>query len=352
MAQRAPNAKRPSRQAPADDRPLQAGLLESLGIFGWEGVEPVLVAAIATEEPVLLIGPHGTAKSLLLNRLAEALGLRHRHYNASLLNFDDLAGYPVPTEDRTRLVYVPTAGSVWDAESVLFDEISRCRVDLQNKLFPIIHERVIQGLALPRLRHRWAAMNPPAPPDAEEEDDEATDLYRGSEALDPALADRFPFVIEAPDFGAMTEAARRAVISGASSRTGPDGAPRLRAAIETTQGCLAAIREELCGAICDYVAALLPLLEKMRRKASPRRAGLASVARHVRFLPRPRLSCAIQASFRSASGKRTRALSTWISRIRPYGPELTTREAPIESVRPARGRGNDPSRRPPVGAPP
>ena len=134
-------------------------LLRSLGIVGWDALEPAILAALATESPLLLIGPHGSAKTLLLTRLAEALSLVHRHYNASILNFDDLLGYPVP--DNGRLVYLQTPATIWEAEAVLFDEVSRCRPELQNKLFPLVHERVVQGIPLDTLRHRWAAMNPP-----------------------------------------------------------------------------------------------------------------------------------------------------------------------------------------------
>ena len=45
----------------------------------------MLVAALATEEPLLLIGAHGTAKSLLLTRIAQALAFEFRHHNASLI---------------------------------------------------------------------------------------------------------------------------------------------------------------------------------------------------------------------------------------------------------------------------
>jgi len=133
----------------------QPGLLRSLGIAGWGALEPAILAALATESPILLIGPHGTAKTLLLQRLAEALGLAFRHYNASILSFDDLLGYPVPQDGR--LVYLQTPATIWEAEAVLFDEVSRCRPELQNKLFPLIHERVAQGLPLTRLRHRDAS---------------------------------------------------------------------------------------------------------------------------------------------------------------------------------------------------
>ena len=51
-----------------------ASPFKRLGLQGLEGIAPVLVAALATEEPLLLIGPHGTAKTLLLTRVAAALG--------------------------------------------------------------------------------------------------------------------------------------------------------------------------------------------------------------------------------------------------------------------------------------
>ncbi len=115
------------------------GPFQRLGLQGLDGLAPVLVAALATGEPMLLIGPHGTAKSLLLTRIADVLGLEFRHYNASLLNFDDLVGFPLPGKDG-QLEYVRTPAAIWGAGAVIFDEISRCRPEIQNKLFPIIHE--------------------------------------------------------------------------------------------------------------------------------------------------------------------------------------------------------------------
>jgi len=140
-------------------------LLRSLNLFGLDHLDPVILAALTDERPLLLIGPHGTAKSALLNRLAQVLGLEHRHYNASLIAFDDLLGYPVPNAARDGLTYLRTAGDLWQAESVFLDEISRCRPETQNKLFAIVHEKQVQGLPLRHLRYRWAAMNPPATAD-------------------------------------------------------------------------------------------------------------------------------------------------------------------------------------------
>ena len=100
--------------APTTDKPRPTGLLQGLGLIGLSSIEAPVLAALATEEPLLLIGPHGTAKSLMLTRIATALGLTFRHYNASLLNFDDLVGFPLPGKDG-QLEYMTTPAAVWGA---------------------------------------------------------------------------------------------------------------------------------------------------------------------------------------------------------------------------------------------
>ena len=134
--------------------------LADLGVYGFDRQEPVILAALVTEDPMLLIGRSGTGKTFLLNSLSEALGLEHRHYNASLISFDDLVGFPFPDQDNDAVRFLQTPATVWGAESVLIDEISRCKPEHQNRLFALVHERRVQGIPLPGLRYRWAAMNP------------------------------------------------------------------------------------------------------------------------------------------------------------------------------------------------
>ena len=141
-------------------RLLPAGWLRTLGVYGYDAVEDVVLASLVTGDPLLLIGKAGTGKTFLLNSLSEALGLEHRHYNASLIAFDDLVGFPFPSNDGTQIRYIETPATIWQAESVLIDELSRCKPEHQNRLFSLVHERRIQGLDLPRLRYRWSAMNP------------------------------------------------------------------------------------------------------------------------------------------------------------------------------------------------
>lgn len=239
-------------------------LLRGLGIAGWDHLEPVILAALATEAPLLLIGPHGSAKTLVLTRLAGALGLVHRHYNASLLNFDDLVGFPVP--ENGKLVYLQTPATIWDAESVLFDEVSRCRPELQNKLFPLVHDRIVQGVQLEKLRHRWGAMNPPPSADGTNADAE----YAGAEPLDIALADRFGFVVLVPALGELARTDQLAILSGLEPAA--DAASRLRTAVGDVQQARSALGPLLRESAAEYVQIVAQKLAAADHPISTRRA--------------------------------------------------------------------------------
>ncbi len=64
--------------------PKRRARLSALGAYGFQKQEPVVLAVLVTGDPLLLIGRSGTGKTFLLNSISEALGLAHRHYNASL----------------------------------------------------------------------------------------------------------------------------------------------------------------------------------------------------------------------------------------------------------------------------
>lgn len=251
----------------ADQKPLSQGYLAGLGIHGMGSIEPLVLGALAAEVPLLLIGAHGTAKSLLLVRAAEALGLDWRHYNASLVNFDDLIGFPLPGPNGS-LDYVRTPAAIWGAGAVIFDEISRCRPDVQNKIFPIVHERRAQGLLLEDLRHRWAAMNPPA-------GDGVEDNYLGSEPLDAALADRFAFILRMPSWASLSEAEQLAALSASPDATpSPTARAAFAEAVAATRRALPAVASGFGDKLANYVRTLMGLLEQAGLPISPRRGGI------------------------------------------------------------------------------
>ncbi len=260
--------------APRKGRPNRSRILRALGPAGWDALEPVILAALATETPLLLIGPHGSGKTMLLNRLAEALGLSHRHYNASILSFDDLVGFPVPKDGG--VVYLQTPATVWEAESVLIDEISRCRPEVQNKLFPLVHERVVQGMPLPKLRHRWAAMNPPASLDGAE--DGKTPEYAGTEPLDVALADRFAFIVHAPSLSELSIADQRVVLRASSWRP-EEVRPELLGILERAREAISDVEKDEGYVAAEYAILIASQMEAAGHPLSTRRA--VQLARNV-----------------------------------------------------------------------
>jgi MoxR-like ATPase len=228
----------------------------------------VILAALVTEDPLLLIGRSGTGKTFLLNTLSEALGLEHRHYNASLISFDDLVGFPYPEKDGAGVRFLETPATVWGAESVLIDEISRCKPEHQNRLFSIIHERRVQGLSIARLRYRWAAMNPCS------SDQSSLEAYAGSEPLDPALADRFALFVESVDWSELDDGARQRIAE-------PGGEGRLASNGEKLQTNLKRWRAEFLESlekcpelVVTYVTTATTALNEASIRVSPRRSRL------------------------------------------------------------------------------
>jgi len=238
-------------------------LIRSLGILGWTELEPTILAALATQSPLLLIGPHGTAKSMLLEKLAQTLKLEFRHYNASTLNFDDLVGFPVPDGDQVK--YLRTPLDAWNAEAIFVDEISRCRIDMQNRLFPLVHECKLQGQKLTKLKFRWAAMNPP--PTGEEDENQQ---YIGAEPLDPAFADRFHWIIYVPTN--LKGSDLLSLIRG--PKTDPDASSHFCKEVQEIRGRLKTTEELYGEKIATYIQYAYPMLRKHKIDVSNRRVRI------------------------------------------------------------------------------
>ena len=244
-------------------------ITEPLGLFGWSHLEPVILAALASESPMLLIGKHGSAKSFILERLAESLGLDFRCYNASLINYDDLVGIPVPVNNNTSLSYISNPNSIWDAEVVFIDELNRTKPELQNKLFPIIYDKRVQGIKLTKLKYRWAAMNPPSKDDNDE--DELS--YIGAMPLDPALADRFPFIIEVPTWEDLNDADKKNMLL--DNHLGKHEFPvDIHELIKKTKDCYKSLLETSEESISKYIITLMELLKNSFGYFSARRATM------------------------------------------------------------------------------
>lgn len=253
------------------------GILRRLGIFGFDALEPVILAALLSEDPLLLIGNAGTGKTLLLNTLARALGLEHRHYNAAQVSFDDLVGYPYPSADGSRVDFLHTPATIWQAESVLVDELSRTKPEVQNKFFTLLHERCLQGIALPNLRYRWAAMNPFGMTRQRH-----GETYDGSQPLDPALADRFGFILCVPDWRDLPADDQDAVIRATDDSFNEDAATELRQFLDNLRPAYHRALALIDNEVALYTRYATGFLSDAGIRLSPRRARL--LARNITAL--------------------------------------------------------------------
>jgi MoxR-like ATPase len=253
---------RPASEIKPDDR------FADVGAYGFRRSQTAILAALVTEDPLLLIGQSGTGKTFLLNSISEALGLEHRHYNASLISFDDLVGFPYPDDARESVRFLETPATIWGAECVLIDEISRCKPEHQNRLFSLVHERRIQGIALGKLRHRWAAMNPCTADQGGAED------YLGSEPLDPALADRFAVIIEVGDWGELSRSEQRRVADPSGEGVRGNDSGRLRSDLAEWRRKFLRQLDSCPPVILDYVCIVVASLGGAGIRVSPRRARL------------------------------------------------------------------------------
>lgn len=187
------------------------GFLKRLGVFGCDRIEDMVLAGLLTGDPVLLVGTHGTAKTMMCERLARALGLNFIAYDASKALFEDVLGFPDPYSIKERNIdYVSTPISIADKEFVLIDEISRTNYQMQSKWLEVIRSRRIMGKPIQKLKYIFGAMNPP--------------FYPGARTLDPALSGRFCFIIWFPHFDEMMNEDKKRIISNISE----DDAPLLK----------------------------------------------------------------------------------------------------------------------------
>jgi hypothetical protein len=173
---------------------------EDLGILGWAKIEPIILGAILSNKSVLLSGSQGANKTEGAKLISEAVfgeGTKFVPYDTSLVNADDLLGFLHPKKLAAgEIEYISTPDSIWDATSVLLDEINRCNPYNAAKFFEIVRARTINGRKT-QLQFVWAACNPPE--------------NFNTAHMDLAQVSRF-IVLTVPNFHSLSASEKRQVL--------------------------------------------------------------------------------------------------------------------------------------------
>ena len=112
--------------------------------------------------PLRIVGAPGTAKSALIENVAEASGLHVEVVIASLRDPTDFLGLPVPREDGS-VGYAPPAWALRAAAAkhavVFLDEINTAPPAVQAALLRVVLDRVVGDFALPATVRILSAQN-------------------------------------------------------------------------------------------------------------------------------------------------------------------------------------------------
>lgn len=171
-------------------------------LYGWDHLEPVLLGCLARGMNILLLGKHGCGKSSISRFFADAFSAETQakfiRYAMDKENLISMVGIPnVEDLKRGRITYATHERSIFNADVVLFDEITRAPKDSQNMVLEALEEKTIFGMPL-KYKFAIATAN-----------DES---YKATFKLDPALMDRFVVIIPVPTTGAKAD---RSAFTGA-----------------------------------------------------------------------------------------------------------------------------------------
>jgi len=158
-------------------------------LYGWNHLEPVLIGTLSQGMNVLMLGSHGCGKSLFSKFVSLAVGenkdnFKFIKYSMDKENLLSMVGCPNPESMKQgRITYATHERSIFNADVVMLDELTRASKENQNMVLEMLEERTIFGMPL-KYQFAIATAN--------------EDTYRGAYKLDAALLDRFVVVLPVP----------------------------------------------------------------------------------------------------------------------------------------------------------
>ena len=114
--------------------------IESLNFQNLEYKEPVLLAALALEKPVLLIGEYGCSNNKLLERLSKELDISFHNCLAPQLN-----NTLMTNEEKMH-----------KTEALNLDLIDKTSEDTQYDIISLITKSKIKNISIKNLKYCWA----------------------------------------------------------------------------------------------------------------------------------------------------------------------------------------------------
>ena len=138
--------------------------MERVGLVGWRRYEPLILAAIVADLPIMLTGAPGTGKTTGAAAIVRGLygnEASFKAYPCPELHPDSFAGYVnIPKLNEGEIEYVTDDLTVWGKTAILLDEPNRAPQMLQHALMEFVRTRRYRGRDT-GVQLVFSAMNPP-----------------------------------------------------------------------------------------------------------------------------------------------------------------------------------------------
>lgn len=168
---------------------LRNGLRKA--VYGRDNISNALVFALASNQHMLILGPHGEAKSFLVKKAIEFTQLKGYYTQVHVeTSVKDIVGMINPAQAlKGNLELIKT--KFWDANILYFDEFLRARTEFLDFLLEVLEERTCSKTVLGCQNLPVVSVIATSNP--------LTDDYNTDDRLDLALKDRFAFIVDIED---------------------------------------------------------------------------------------------------------------------------------------------------------
>ena len=204
--------------------------IESLNFQNLEYKEPVLLAALALEKPVLLIGEYGCSNNKLLERLSKELDISFHNCLAPQLN-----NTLMTNEEKMH-----------KTEALNLDLIDKTSEDTQYDIISLITKSKIKNISLKNLKYCWATTG--------------SFIEKSNNPICFQLMETFYFIIKTPSFVDLDEDDRYLVIKNTDLEEKPLKI-NLKKLVDKTKQQIEILKKSSKEEINKYIYTLTKLIE-------------------------------------------------------------------------------------------
>lgn len=123
-------------------------ILSSLGLLGYDNLEPIIFSMAALGRNLFLRAKHGVGKTTLAQLIAHAYDGSWLYIDCAKCDLIGLLGIPDMEKSRKsgKLSFIDSNSNIFNKDVVILDELPRANKQMQNLYLEILEQRTAQGV--------------------------------------------------------------------------------------------------------------------------------------------------------------------------------------------------------------